>query len=108
MQESSYILVKIGTTCGLGPNNVEVCVKTDFGISQIHYKNLDRFSLDKRKLITDLSYSIDAGAKVLGTYNRYQSNEPSTWFCRYNVGNRNTPTIKRICLDYKNKVDKYL
>lgn len=110
MQESSYKLEAKHTHCGYASidSELETCVVTDFGISQIHHLNLGRFNLDKKKLVTDLDYSVDAGAMVLASYLRFQKREPKTWFCRYNKGIRSFDEIKDDCLFYKSKVDRYL
>ena len=110
MQESAYNLSAQNKTCGLkGLDSEETsCVITDFGISQIHYKNLKRFGLDKKLLVTDLQYSIDAGAKVLATYSRFSKTEPKTWYARYNCGTKSKSYKREVCLIYKSRVDRYL
>lgn len=110
MQESTYMLEAIHVYCGflLPDDEKESCVRTDFGIAQIHYKNLSRFKLDRNLLTADLDYSVDAGAKLLADYTRFQKKEPKTYYCRYNQGNKPFKDIKEDCLAYKSKVDRYL
>lgn len=110
MQESGYNVAAKAVKCGFVNETSEEkkCVITDFGISQIHHKNISRFKFDRKKLLSNLEYSVDAGAKVLSTYTRYSHKEPKTWFCRYNTGTRSFKKIKENCLEYKHKVDRYL
>jgi hypothetical protein len=110
MQESTYTLDAIHVYCGfLNPDDEkESCVRTDFGIAQIHYKNLSRFKLDRNMLTSDLDYSVEAGARILADYAKFQKREPKTWFCRYNQGLRPFSEIKEDCLAYKSKVERYL
>jgi Transglycosylase SLT domain len=106
MQESSYQLDSINVSCGLlrFEDTQQSCIMTDFGIAQIHYKNLTRFNLDKVKLTTDLDYSVDAGAMILAQYIRYQKREPEMWWTRYNCGTGKLDTIKFVCLQYQKLV----
>ncbi len=106
MQESTYKLDSIHATCGLLrlEDSQESCIMTDFGIAQIHYKNLSRFHLDKVKLTTDLDYSVDAGAMILAQYKHYQKREPDMWWTRYNCGTGKLDTIKYACLQYQKSV----
>lgn len=112
MQESAYDLSAVHMHCGFlgmgADNNKEQCVLTDFGIAQIHYKNLSRYNLDRNLLVSDLDYSIDAGAKILADYTKFQKREPGTWFCRFNQGLKPFSEIKEDCLAYKSKVERYL
>lgn len=112
MQESAYKLTATNITCGyvdtFNDERESTCVITDFGISQIHYKNLKRFNLDKKRLTTDLAYSVDAGAKILASYSKYSRTEPETWYSRYNCGVKSKSYLRDTCLVYKSKVDRYL
>ena len=71
----------------------------DFGIMQINEFNIKAYGFSKQKLLTDVDYSINAGAKVFKWfYDRYPLDEAIK---RYNCGTR------RKCVRYKS-VKKYL
>lgn len=73
MQESRY---EMGVISG-----------KDYGIAQINEYNIKAYGLSKKKILVDLEYSVDAGARVLSYFKRkYAKKEPKTWSCRYNVG----------------------
>lgn len=114
MQETAYRQKIVRTTCGVigvplsFDDFEEQCVSTDFGIAQIHYKTVERYRFSTIKLIMDLDYAVDAGAKVLSWFKRYKKKEPNTWFCRYNVGTRPFHKIKTNCFKYLNKINRYL
>ena len=79
----------------------------DYGIAQINIKTIKAYKFDKHLLLTDLKYSIRAGAKVLSWFSRYKSRE-SHWFCRYNVGTASLRDKKlKKCLKYSSLVDRY-
>ena len=74
MQESSYNLKAISET-------------GDYGISQINIENIRKMKLDKIKLTTDLKYSLEAGAIILGNFKiQYEKKEKDYW-TRYNSSN---------------------
>lgn len=109
MQESSYELAAKNKKCGLEETGqYETCVVTDYGIAQIHYKNLSRFNLDKYKLVSDLTYSVEAGAMILANYKRFKEREPDAWYARYNVGVRPLSKVKTKYLEYKANVERYM
>ena len=86
---------------------VEAKVCTDFGISQIYYKTAKRFGFDIARLTNDLTYSIEAGAKVLsGFMKRYEAHD-NLWWLRYNCGTKGT-TKRDTCQIYKRLVERYL
>lgn len=109
MQESRYDLAAKRKHCGLDAETetTQVCVITDYGISQIHYKNLKRFNFDKERLLTDLQYSVDAGAQVLSQYSKYARHQPKSWPCRYNQGLRRYSLIEDGCRTYMVSVQRY-
>lgn len=85
----------------------ETIVITDFGISQIWYKTAKAFDFDVKLLITDLKYSVKAGAIVLADFKkRYESRE-NDWWTRYNCGNKGN-TTRDTCQFYKKLVERYL
>lgn len=101
MQESSYKLNTVNRKC-------INCKITDYGISQIHYKNLNRFNLDPHKLISDLDYSVDAGARILAHYKKFSDKEPNLWWSRFNCGNRPYHKVKSLCDKYKLLVSRWM
>lgn len=109
MQESRYKLNATRITCGLttGKRHKKVCIATDFGISQVHFKNIERFHLDKDRLLTDLEYSVDAGAMIMSQYTKYRVQEPETWTCRYNVGTSPFDKIQDGCAVYLASISRW-
>lgn len=101
-QESMYKLNTINCTNGLTMTEEVETVCTDFGISQIHYKTIDRYGFDTDLLIEDLNYSVEAGAKVLSDFKRIYSKKEKHWWSRYNSSNNK----KR--LEYETRIYKYL
>lgn len=104
-QESMYNVHAVAKMSGFDKNGNLVTVQTDFGMSQIHWKNVKRYNFDVQKLTNDIEYSLEAGAKILsGFKKRYGKQE--LWFLRYNCGagdiNRQT------CKDYLRKVSRFL
>lgn len=112
MQESSYRLGAEGIHCG-NERGVKplrkTCVVSDYGIAQIHYDTVDRYEFDTKLLLSDLNYSVDAGAEVLKWFHRkYSKKEPKRWYCRYNVGTRPAKSIKTACNVYLKLVERWL
>lgn len=113
MQESNYKLSAIRTICDKEDDDGDdtetaTCFVTDYGISQINFKNVKRFHLNKYRLLNDLKYSVDAGAMILAEYSRYQHREPVTYFCRYNQGTKPFNQVKSGCLSYLSSVQRWL
>jgi hypothetical protein len=107
MQESTYKLEAKNCIRGLSEESIEEKVCTDFGISMIHYSTMRRYSFDREKLLTDLEYSVDAGAKVLSWFKEKYSHKEIDWWVRYNCGTKKS--IERsTCQIYKNLVERYL
>lgn len=115
MQESTYkleakkcqkgILTKEGKSFYKNTPKAVVC--SDFGISQIHYKTVDRYRFDVDKLLTDLEYSVNSGAKVLSWFFKKYAHKDINWFSRYNCGTKST-TKRKTCVKYKKLVERYL
>lgn len=81
----------------------------DYGICQINVANIKRMKLDKSRLLTDIKYSVEAGARVLAYFQGRYSHKEKYWYCRYNVGTRVLiGRLMRACQSYKRKVDRYL
>jgi soluble lytic murein transglycosylase-like protein len=82
----------------------------DFGLMQINATNIKKLGLSKKRLLTDIEYSIEAGASILAWFkSRYAKKEPRNWFCRYNWGTRNLKGVGgKICKKYAAKVRRRL
>lgn len=109
MQESGYKLDAARITCGFDVKapKIKRCVVTDYGIAQIHFKNLARFKLDKQRLLTDLEYSVDAGVMIMSQYAKYRKYEPDTWTCRYNTGTAPLHQIQEGCTIYLAYINRW-
>lgn len=106
-QESGYRLVAKGKKCGLTKEGIETCVFTDYGISQIHYKTAELWGFNTKNLVSDLEYSVEAGAKILhDIMERFEAKDTDYWL-RYNCGFRGT-TKRDTCQIYKKLVERYL
>lgn len=75
---------------------------TDYGISQIHYKTIKAYKFDKKRLITDLEYSIAAGAKVLADFKKSYGKKEKDFWTRYNAS---SPEKRE---EYKKLVQRYM
>lgn len=110
MQESGYNLSAKNCYSGIPhdlPVSYEVTVCRDFGISQIYYKTAESYGIDRDRLLTDLEYSVDSGAKVLSWFHKTYSHKEHDWYTRYNCGT--APTTNRVtCQDYKRLVLRYM
>jgi len=107
-QESMFELTAKNMSCGVKLDTYErVCVAADVGIAQINYKTIDRYNLDYEKLLTDLKYSVDAGAKVLSWFHKRYSKGDPAWYSRYNCGTRST-TKRATCQEYVELVERFL
>lgn len=70
-------------------NQKVVQVNSDFGISQINYKNMLRleYCSDKTKILNDYKYSIQCSCNILKSLKRrYEKNE-KLWWTRYHSNN---------------------
>jgi len=105
-QESMYKLDAINCVKGLhevSRTPSKVC--RDFGISQINFKNIPRFGFNIDLLLTDLEYSVEAGAKVLADVKKRIKNNKNYWV-GYNCGTRNIH--RKACKDYKKLVMRFM
>jgi hypothetical protein len=108
MQESGYQIQAKGIRCGISiTTGNQDCVAVDFGIGQINYKTIKSFKFDQKKLLSDLTYSVEAAAIVLADFKRMFPDDPEFW-TRYNAGVRNTPTVQKNRQIYKNLVARYM
>lgn len=108
-QESSYILNSVSKSCGVLDLDTydKTCVYSDFGISQVNYKTAKHYKFNLTKLLTNLEYSINSGAKVLSWFRkRYSKTEPTMWWTRYNCGTKQN--VNRVtCNAYKKAVSRW-
>lgn len=112
-QESNYSLgakgchkgmLELQADDGIALTEVKIC--SDFGMSQIYYKTAKRYGFSITSLITDLEYSINAGATVLAGFKKYGKKDKD-WWTRYNCGTRST-TKRDTCQIYKKLVERFL
>ncbi len=132
MQESNYRLSAKNIQCGLpykkvakavfsmrGPisertisrhfaaiDKKPTCIIADAGISQVNYITSRRYKMDYLKIMTDLKYSVNSGAKILGDFRKNYGKDPD-WWVRYNCGTRGT-TKRLTCKTYKKLVSRFL
>ena len=59
----------------------------DYGIAQINHRTIERYGFDKKRLLTDLEYSVKAGAIVLSDFKRMYGKKEKTYWSRYNSSN---------------------
>lgn len=57
----------------------------DYGIAQINKRTIKAFKFDKKKLLTDLEYSVKAGAIVLADFKRMYGDKEEDFWTRYNA-----------------------
>ena len=79
----------------------------DFGIMQINSYNIKAYKLDRDRLLTDLNYSVESGAKIFKWfYKTYGTLEEATK--RYNCGTKKSCTTWKGPIKYWSRVVKYL
>lgn len=101
MQESRYKLHALRKVTGL-LNGEETTIKTDFGIAQVHWKNVKNMKLDIDLLLNDLVYSVNQGAKILAYFKKRYAKKEEKWWSRYNASSK----VKRNI--YEKLVERYL
>lgn len=79
----------------------------DFGLMQVNQHNIRALKLDRNKLLNNIEYNIDSGARILSYFvRRYGELEG---LCRYNVGT--APVLKprqlKRCMEYIAKVQNW-
>lgn len=84
---------------------LNIVAEGDYGIAQINIKSHTKY--DKKKLLTDLKYSVNAGAEVLSWFNKTYAKDDVDWYTRYNCGTATT-TKRKTCQKYKKLVEKFL
>ena len=110
-QESLYDVKAVNCTKGFreaypGEVNIQVYpyyregkVCTDFGISQIHWKTVKSYQFDTKRLVTDVEYAVEAGARVLGDMKkRYYPDEDDYW-TRYNSSKKTRRDIYKLLVE---------
>jgi len=103
MQESSYKISAKNIRCGISMTTGERdCVAVDFGIGQINHKTIKNFKFDQKKLLSDLTYSVEAAAIVLADFKRMYGSKDKTYWTRYNASN---PQKREV---YRQLVARYL
>lgn len=80
----------------------------DYGIAQINIKTVSRYKLDKKKLLSDIDYTIESGIKVLSYFHKRYSHKEKNWFVRYNVGTAKNATKSKAARQYHKLVTDYL
>lgn len=107
-QESMYNLEALNCVTGLKYTEAEglyyfknstVC--TDIGISQIHYSTIKKYNFDAEKLTTNLTYSVEAGIKVLSKFKKKYGDKEKDYWTRYNSSNESQRE------KYRNLVSRY-
>lgn len=60
----------------------------DYGIAQINHRTIESFGFDKERLLTDLEYSVKAGAIVLADFKRMYGKREKNYWSRYNSSDK--------------------
>lgn len=103
MQESAYKISAKNIRCGISiETGQKDCIIDDYGIGQINHKTIKAFNFDQQKLLTDLTYSVEASAKVLADFKRMYGKKDSEYWTRYNAS---TPSKRLV---YKRLVSRYM
>lgn len=100
-QESGYKLNAVSKITGLHDGK-STTVIVDFCAAQINWRNVEIHEFEVDKLLTDMQYCIEAGAKILAGFKKRYSKKEKTWWTRYHSGNK----IRRS--EYKRLVERYL
>lgn len=90
MQESTY---------KVSAQNVQ---SKDYGIGQINERTIRNFKLNKKLILTNLEYSVEASAIVLADFKRMYGKREKTYWTRYNSGR---PVKREV---YRKLVSRYL
>lgn len=108
-QESAYKVDAVNCKEGFEKGTKRITtVCADYGIAQVNYINIRAYGFDKERLLTDLEYSVDAGAMVLAWFYREFQAQEYDWWVRYNVGVRPKHKLKRNWKTYKRHVSRFL
>lgn len=74
----------------------------DYGIGQINIKTIKAFKFDKKRILNDLDYSVEAAVIVLADFKRMYGHKEKDYWTRYNTSN---PEKRK---KYKQLVAQYL
>ena len=74
----------------------------DYGIGQINIRTIRVFKLDKKKLLTDLEYSVESSVIVLADFKRMYGHKEQDYWTRYNSSR---PSKRQV---YKQLVARYM
>lgn len=107
LQESMLRMVKGNCFKGLTKEGKEEKVCQDIGIAQINYKNVIKMNLSFDKLLTDVVYSLEEGAKILSWFQKRYEKKDEYWWSYYNCGNRGNSS-RETCQEYIKKVKRFL
>jgi len=102
MQESQYKQSAKGCVKGLDEYMDEVVVCSDYGITQINYRTARRYGFDIQRIMDDVEYAINCGAKILFDFKRRYAKIEKHWWTRYNASSPDKRTI------YKHMVERFL
>jgi hypothetical protein len=73
----------------------------DYGIGQVRYSIWSKkFDIDKKRMMTDLDYSVKISVKVLADYRMRYGNKELNWYTRYHSG---TPEYRAVYMEKINK-----
>lgn len=81
-QESSYRLA--AKRCYSLPSGAQTC---DRCLMQINDRTSDAFGFDKDRLLTDVNYCVEAGAKVLKDFKMRHGAKEKDYWSRFNTSN---------------------
>lgn len=103
MQESAYKVDAKNIKCGISINTGKRdCIVVDYGMAQINHRTVKQFKFDKKLLLSDVEYAVEAAAKVLSNFKKAYGQKEKEYWTRYNASN---PEKRKI---YKRYVARYL
>ena len=107
-QESNFRLDAVREVSGLildEDGYKQAKVGSDFCMMQINALNILRMKFDAKKLTEDVTYCLEAGAKILTWAKKYKDKDPE-WWTRYNaVSDIHRQTYKKHVLKHWRKLD---
>lgn len=113
--ELSAFINKVGALYGVKPHRLTAILaqesryklnainheSLDYGIAQINHKTVAAFGFDKQKLLTDLEYSVKAGAIVLADIKKRYGHREEDYWTRYNSSKPSKrETYKRLVMRF--------
>lgn len=86
-----------------------VSATSDYGIGQINKKTAESLSINLQKVLSNRMYALTESAKILKSYKDvFSEDEPTLWFCRYNIGYQSYKKAGNYCQMYANRVNACL